>query len=83
MYSLYTLFNRNYISYIMSYSFLILYVIYYYGLYFFNDHYKNQSFLLFPKIYTFKSIYYTYLSGRRCVCMQQMIILFQKYLMTT
>lgn len=50
MYSLYTLFNRNNILPIISYSFLILYEIYYYGLYFFNDHYKNPSFLLFQKI---------------------------------
>lgn len=49
MFGLYNLFNRNNISLFINCSFLILYEIYYFGLYFYTNHHKNKDFLLFQE----------------------------------
>lgn len=59
IFSVYTVLCRNNISNYMNLTFLIIYQVYFYGLYFFKDHYKNKTFFKFQDVIKLSIIIWT------------------------
>ncbi len=57
MLNLFIVSKRNHIHSFFVISFLLLFEVYFYGLYFFKDHYRNPSFLLFQEILKYLTIF--------------------------
>jgi hypothetical protein len=51
--SVYITFKRNNIPSYISITFLSIFEIYFYGLYFFSNHYKNENFFIFQNVIRF------------------------------
>lgn len=49
MYNIYAIVKRNHYPLWLAFTFIVIYEIYYYGIFFFKSHYKNKSYLFFQE----------------------------------
>ena len=61
MINTYIILKRNHYSVWFSLTFIILYEIYFYGCFFFQNHYKNKSYLFFQEIIKYLSLVWAFI----------------------